>query len=60
MIPAILSCVFVAYLYYSLNLPNSQATASASTSNNANSNSPSERLDALEMRLQQLLEKTRK
>ncbi len=60
MIPAILSCVFVAYLYYSLNLPSSQATASASTVNNANSNSPSERLDALEMRLQQLLEKTRK
>ena len=60
MIPAILSCVFVAYLYHSLNLPSSQATASASTANSANSNSPSERLDALEMRLQQLLEKTRK
>ena len=58
MIPAILSCVFVAYLYYSLNLPKSHSTASGADS--AIGNGTSARLDALEMRLQQLLEKTRK
>ncbi len=55
MIPALLSCVFVAYLYFSLNASSSDATSAI----NADSN-PSERFKALETRLQRILEKTQK
>ena len=56
MIPAILSCVFVAYLYVSLNAPSSEDIPDSE----GGANSPTERLRALESRLQRLLEMSRK